>query len=40
MFAQDDKEKAVALQEFFFSVYTVETDDTPETLEVIIDRLV
>jgi len=27
MLAQDDKEKAAALQEFFSSVYTTETDD-------------
>ena len=38
MLAQDDKEKAVALQEFFSSVYTVEMDDTPETLPIRIDE--
>ena len=32
MLAQDDKEKAQALQEFFSSVYTTETDDVSERL--------
>ena len=32
MLAQDDKEKAAALQAFFSSVYTTETDDAPERL--------
>ena len=34
MLAQDDKEKAAALQEFFSSVYTTEMDDAPETLPI------
>ena len=38
MLAQDDKEKAVALQEFFSTVYTVEMDDTPQTLPIRIDE--
>ena len=38
MLAQDDKEKAAALQEFFSSVYTTETDDTPETLPIRVDE--
>ena len=38
LLAQDDKEKAVALQKFFSSVYTVETDDTPETSPIRIDE--
>jgi len=37
MSAQDDKEKAAALQEFFSSVYTIETDDASERLTNRID---
>jgi len=38
MLAQDDKEKAAALQEFFSSVYTTETDDASETLPIRVDE--
>ena len=37
MLAQVDKEKAAALQEFFSSVYTIETDDASERLTNRID---
>ena len=37
MLAQDDKEKAAALQGFFSSVYTIETDDASERLTNRID---
>jgi len=37
MLAEDDKDKAAALQEFFSSVYTTETDDASERLLYRID---